>query len=708
MVVFEDLKKELDTYLSPQNIELIKEAYFVASDAHKFQFRHSGEPFIIHPLSVAIILSKMKMDYKCIIAAILHDILEDTPITNKSLCSLFGEEVLELVVGVSKLTKINIISPDEQYAENLYKMIIAMTKDIRVILIKLADRLHNIRTLEYLGKEKLKKKAKETLEIYTPIANRLGMNEFKIEMEDLCFKNLFPWRYKVLTREIEKNKESNIKDIELTISNITDELKKKNFNDFDVLEINQGIHYLYNKMKIENENLLHLFNKFVIKIIVNNVDQCYRTLGILHSLYKPFINKFKDYISIPKENGYQALHSSLFGPNGSVIEAHICTRAMDRVGKNGIASDWLYKPGEYNVNTASFRISEWIKSLLEIQQTAGNSMEFIEHLKDDLFPDELYVFTPRGKIIKLPAKSTPVDFAYKVHTEVGNKCIGVKIDREFSPLNQILKSGQTIEIITSSEIYPNANWLNFVVTGRARSKIRHYMRNLTITDSVKLGKQLVLNAIDELNFNLVQKDVEKIINFVINDNNQKHFHIYKSVSNGTQLAHSVILKILNFNKNKNIDKDDLYIFKSPRKNIIIGNDNTSLIVFAKCCCPIPNDKILGIFQQGKGIIAHRSDCIKLSENQKNIENHIFLKWSKDINKQFESIINIVAKDKIGFLARLGMIVAMHNSNISNISVIKTDGALNIFRITISISNKDSVLKIINRVRKLENVSKVYR
>ncbi|MFU8797758.1 MAG: RelA/SpoT family protein, partial [Gammaproteobacteria bacterium] len=494
--LFAELREELETYLTPEQIRVIYQAYRLAADAHEGQLRQSGEAYISHPLAVARILASMRLDYQSILVAILHDVIEDTGIQKESLATFFGEEVAELVDGVTKLTQMKVGNRAEAQAENFRKMILAMVRDIRVILVKLADRLHNMRTLSGLPIEKKRRIARETLEIHAPIANRLGMHNFRIELEDLSFASLYPFRYHVLNEVVRNARGGPRKE---TISHIKNALKNclemHSLSPSSITGRQKHLYGIYQKMKYKHLSLSEIMDVFGFRIVVDSVDACYRALGAVHSLYKPVPERFKDYIAIPKVNGYQSLHTTLFGPHGVPIEIQIRTADMEYIANNGIAAHWLYKTGEEDcvASDAEIRMREWLKGLMELQSNTGNSLEFIEHVKIDLYPDEVYVFTPKGAIIELPSGATAVDFAYAVHSDLGDHCIGVKIDRRLAPLSTPLVNGQTVEVIIAPKNSPNPTWLNFVVTGKARSHIRHFLKNQKREDSIILGKQLITN-----------------------------------------------------------------------------------------------------------------------------------------------------------------------------------------------------------------------
>lgn len=488
MKYFKKLRKELEKYLSLDSIERISYAYDFSHRAHFGQFRHTGEPYITHPLAVALILAEMRMDEQTILAAILHDVLEDTSVQKQELEDIFGQEVAELVDGVSKLTLIKFETKAQAQAENFRKMIMAMAKDIRVILVKLADRLHNMRTLSTLPEDKCRRIVSETLEIYAPIAHRLGINEIRVAYEELAFQALYPRRYEILKKAREKiigNRHGILHEIELALQ---DRLNQCGLTSVSIISRQKHLFSIYKKMREKHLSFFEVMDIYGFRVIVDSIDMCYRVLGAFHTLYKPMHTRFKDYIAIPKSNGYQSLHTGLFTPYGLPLEIQIRTQSMDQWAEHGIAAHWLYKTGEKLTNPAYLRAREWIKTVLEMQNHEGNALEFIENVKRDLFPHEVYVFTPKGNIMELPEGATAVDFAYAVHSDIGNKCIAVKIDKKMKSLNTCLESGQTIDIIRAPSAHPNPAWLNFVVTAKAKSAIKHYLKLNSIPLEDKSGK----------------------------------------------------------------------------------------------------------------------------------------------------------------------------------------------------------------------------
>ena len=546
MFAFTDLRDQLALYLSEEQVDLITQAYTRAAKAHEGQKRYTGEPYISHPVEVARILAGMHMDHQCIMAAMLHDVIEDTAIDKLELTRLFGEKVAELVDGVSKLKQIIFESRELAQAENFRKMMLAMAQDIRVILIKLADRLHNMRTLGAVPNEKRRRIALETLEIYAPIAHRLGMNHMRVEFEDLGFAALYPLRYRVLKESVRRARGNRKALIRIIEKEIKTKLQETGLKDFAVWGREKHLYSLYKKMHKKRLSLSEVMDVYAFRIILNLPQECYLTLGVVHSTYKPIARRFKDYIAIPKGNGYQSLHTTLIGPHGVPIEVQIRTQEMEHLAENGIAAHWLYKTAEKE--TAHIHTREWLKGLLDIQKNTGNPLEFIENVKIDLFSEAVYVFTPKGNILSLPQGATPVDFAYMVHTDIGNSCVGSKIDRRLAPLSTRLRNGQTIEIITAKGAHPNPAWLSFAVTGKARSNIRHWLKNQERTESQDLGRRLIHSVLQDSNITLEDFD-ETVLADILKD-----FHItsieelFEEVGLGKRMAPLVAQRLLSYQR----------------------------------------------------------------------------------------------------------------------------------------------------------------
>lgn len=701
MLQFAEMSNQLAEYLNKEQVELVALAYAMAEKAHSGQTRSSGDPYITHPVAVAQILADMHMDYQSIISAMLHDVLEDTTVSKQEIAITFGDKVAELVDGVSKLAQLKFESRAEAQAENLRKMMLAMARDIRVILIKLADRLHNMRTLESLPREKQRRIALETLEIYAPIANRLGMNNFRVEFEDLGFAYLYPVRYRVLKEAVRKAR-GNRKEI---INSIEEELQKKIKNEgietSRIIGREKHLYSLYRKMRFKDLSLSEIMDVYALRIVVKDVDACYRVLGMVHGMYKPVHGRFKDYIAVPKVNGYQSLHTTVLGPHGVPVEIQIRTEEMDYMAENGISAHWLYKSfaNDNSGNEAEIRAREWLKGLLELQNNTGSSLEFIEHVKIDLYPDEVYVFTPTGEILSLPSGATCVDFAYSVHTDVGNSCIAAKIDRRLVPLSSRLSSGQTIEIITADGAHPNPAWLSFVVTGKARSNIRHWLKTQQISESIQLGKRLIERALSALSLTL---DTIAEENFVRVATELKLFNkeqLFEEIGLGNQMAPLVARRLA---------------VESP------GGDNPNVaplaikgtegmaVSYAKCCRPLPGDPILGFLSAGRGMVIHRDNCNNVSEVRRFPEKYVFVQWADEVIGEFAVNLRVDVLNKRGVLATLANALSDCNANIENVHVEERDERHSALIFLILIKDRKHLAQVIRRLRSISVVIKVSR
>lgn len=703
MGYFTDLEKALEQYMDADQVDMVKQAYLVARAAHKGQKRRSGEPYITHPVAAAMILSEMKMDPQSIMATLLHDVLEDTPLPREELAEQFGEDVAALVDGVSKLTKIKFESRAQEQAENFRKMVLAMVQDIRVIIVKLADRLHNMRTIDFLAPEKRRRIARETLEIYAPIANRLGMHQFYVELEDLGFQHRYPMRYKVLNEAVTRalgNRRGIIEEIE---SKIIKSLKQGEINTIRVYGRRKHLYSIYKKMQNKSASFAEIMDVNGFRVVVENVDACYRALGVVHQLFKPVPERFKDYIAIPKVNGYQSLHTTLFGPYGVPIEVQIRTRDMDEVANNGIAAHWIYKQKGSQTDAAQARAQQWIRSLLEMQQSTGSSLEFIETVKIDLFPDEVYVFTPSGDIMELPRGATAVDFAYAVHSDIGNACVAAKINRRLAPLSQQLTNGQSVEVITAPGAYPNPAWLNFVATGKARSNIRHFLKGQQRVESISLGMRLLNEALNEVQHSLNDYEQERL-NSIATDLGHKDFDdLLHAIGLGNQVAQVVAQHFLH----KEDEVQEAADIKSP--SIEIRGTEGMVVQYAECCRPVPGDHIIGYLQAGRGIIVHVESCGKIDKLRlHHPERLINMLWEDDIKGEFLVDLLVQVANKRGVLALLASSIADAQANIDNISVDTSDGLHNNVFLTLTVRDRTHLARVMRRVRSLSPVVKITR
>ncbi len=700
MPALDRLSGQLSTYLSSDQVNAVRRAYYYAEQAHDGQLRSSGEHYVTHPLAVATILADMHMDHQSLMAAMLHDVIEDTGIPKEALVAQFGDSVAELVDGVSKLTQMKFGTKAEAQAENFQKMAMAMARDIRVILVKLADRLHNMRTLGALNAEKRRRIAKETLEIYAPIANRLGMNRIYAEFEDLGFKAMYPMRAARIQSAV-KNSRGNRKEIVQKIQESIAHCLEREGLPGEVSGREKHLYSIYQKMRGKRKAFAEIMDVYAFRIVVDKVDTCYRVLGAVHNLYKPFPGRFKDYIAIPKANGYQSLHTTLFGMHGVPIEIQIRTKEMEELANNGIAAHWLYKTEEDGRRNNHARARQWVKGLLELQQNAGNSLEFIENVKIDLFPDEVYVFTPKGRIMELPKGSTPVDFAYAVHTDVGNTCIACRVNRRLAPLSQALESGATVEIISAPNTQPNPNWLNFVVTGKARTHIRHALKQQRREESVSLGARLLSKALD--NLGVRYEDIsEARLQALLKENHQdERDDLLEEIGLGNRTAHVIARRLLS------TEESAANPLATDGPLVIRGTEGL-VLNYARCCTPIPGDLIVGHLSAGKGMVVHRDSCKNISELRNNPEKCIPLTWAKDIDSEFNVELRIELAHQRGLIALLAGTISEADANIDKINVDERDGRISIIHLGISVRDRVHLARIIRKLRGLAGVSRITR
>lgn len=699
---FTELKRELEQYMEPWQIEKCQQAYVVAEKAHEGQMRRSGEPYITHPVAAALILAHMRLDHETIMATLLHDVVEDTGMRKEELTELFGEQVTALVDGVTKLTKITFETRAEAQAENFRKMVLAMVKDIRVIIVKLADRYHNMKTLGVMPTQKRRRIAIETLEIYAPIANRLGMHALYVGLEDLGFQALYPMRHRAIKSAVEKSRGNRKEltqqietDLEKAVSGLSIPYQH-------VFGRQKHLYGIYRKMRGKKASFAEISDVFAFRVITDNIDSCYRVLGALHQIYKPVPQRFKDYIGIPKANGYQSLHTTLFGPFGIPLEVQIRTQEMDKVAENGVAAHWIYKSAGMEINEAQLRAREWVQRLLEMQRSTGNSLEFIENVKIDLFPDEVYVFTPKGEILELPKGATPVDFAYTVHSDVGNHCVAAKINRRLVPLSAELTNGQTIEIVTSSTANPNPSWLSFVVTGKARSKIRQFIKSQQHAESVILGKRLLEQSLRE-NDSDYSKIPKETLQALLQDTRYKSMDdLLYAIAVGNEMAMVIAKRLLHQDLNTNT------VSPQPRQPLAIRGTEGMVLNFASCCQPIPGDSIVGKFQPGRGIVVHTNDCSTILRGGKQNTQYLPLRWDEQVAGDYWVDITVEVANQRGVLAALATAISEADSNIGNISVDPRDGMYNAVTFSISVKNRKHLAKVVRKLRAVKMVSRLYR
>lgn len=698
-----DLCAELETYLEPEHIKEVYRAYLFGAEAHDGQVRKSGEPYIYHPLAVARTMGEMHMDHQAIVAAILHDVMEDTTTSKERILSEFGQDVADLVDGVSKLTHLQFKSDTEKQAENFRKMMLAITRDIRVILIKLADRLHNMRTIGVMRPDKRTRIAKETLEIYAPIAQRLGMNKIRLELEQLGFAARHPYRFAVLEAALRRargSRRESMQKIEAAISHrlVTAGIEAR------VLGREKGLYSIYRKMREKRLAFAQVVDVFAVRVVVPNLDTCYRALGIVHNLYKPVPGRFKDYIAIPKSNGYQSLHTILFGPHGVPIEIQIRSMEMDRVAESGIAAHWQYKAGDGLAATAQSRARDWLKDVLEIQNSVANSIEFLENVKVDLFPDEVYTFTPRGEIMVLPRGATPVDFAYAIHSDIGNHCVAAKINQQLAPLSSRLQSGQSVEILTAPNARPNPAWLSFVVTGRARSGIRHCLKHLQQGEARIVGRRLIDKALASLGQNLTQISPIRIDQILDSMQLPDMDSLLGEIGLGNRMASIVARQLVG----QEVKEEDINVIGPVGGSLQVKGTEGLVIQYGRCCHPIPGDPVIGLLSAGRGLVIHRENCRNLLEQRERSDRTVALEWSSEPGAEFNVAIRAQTANRRGALAEMAGIIADHGSNIEHITFNERDGHTTGMTFTITVRDRHHLAQIIRSLRRMQDVLRIQR
>jgi GTP pyrophosphokinase len=695
------LFKEWSGYLKPEDLTQLESAYHFSKAAHEGQYRKSGEPYISHPLAVADILAQWHMDPQALTAALLHDVTEDTAVTKTEISRNFGNPVAELVDGVSKLDKIEFETQEKAQAENFRKMLLAMARDVRVILIKLADRLHNMRTLDAVEPSKRRRIARETLEIYAPIANRLGLNSIYQELEDLAFRHLYPDRYRVLAKAV-KAARGNRREV---VSKVLEAVRRRlneNSVDCHVHGREKHLYSIYRKMREKHLSFAQVLDVFAFRIVVKDVQSCYLALGALHGIYKPIPGKFKDYIAIPKANGYQSLHTTLFGPFGSPIEIQIRTHEMHKIAEAGVASHWLYRTSDASLSELQQKTHQWLQSLIEMQSEAGDSVEFLEHLKVDLFPDEVYVFTPRGQIMALPRGATAVDFAYAVHTDIGNRCVAVKINQELMPLRTELKNGDRVEIITAAHAKPNPLWLNFVVTAKARSHIRHFVKTMHFQESVQLGERLLNQALAGFKSSLADIREQQWQRLLNESSAKSRQHLLSDIGLGKRLSAVIARQLLSLGSPGPLESG------APGTVVIRGSEGMA-VQFAKCCKPIPGDPIIGLISKGQGMVIHTHDCPVLGKTRPDPDRLLDVQWDQETRKAFEVSIKLVVANQRGVLAKVAAEISGAGSNIQNVAVDPEDeGTYTTMHFTLQVSNRLHLARIMRTLRSIPEVIRISR
>jgi GTP pyrophosphokinase len=694
------LLQEVAAYLKPEDVAAVESALAFSAAAHHGQLRQSGEPYVSHPIAVARILTPLHMDTQAIIAALLHDVVEDTDVSLEDVTEKFGKSVADMVEGLSKLDKLQFETQEDAQAENFRKMLMAMARDVRIILIKLADRLHNMRTLGAVSVEKSQRIARETMEIYAPIANRLGLNTLFQELQDLCFMYLHPNRYSVLSKAL-KVARGNRREV---VGQILDAIKQRleeNSIKAEVKGREKHLYGIYQKMQTKHLAFSQVLDIYGFRVLVDDVPSCYLALGALHGLYKPFPGKFKDYIAIPKANGYQSLHTALFGPFGTPIEVQIRTVEMNKIAEAGVASHWLYKTSKTPINELHQKTHQWLQSLLESLSQSGDSVEFLEHLKIDLFPDEVYVFSPKGKIFALPRGATAVDFAYNVHTDVGNRCVAVKVNYELVPLRTELKNGDRVEITTAPLAHPNPAWLSYVVTSRARSAIRHALKTMHLDESAKLGERLLSQALSSLGLKL-QDIPDACWDRLINETSAKsRQEIFADIGLGRRL-NMVIARQL-----AKVGETSVHETNGTNSTVTILGTEGMAIQFAKCCRPIPGDPIIGVIKPGQGLTIHTHDCPSLRKGRSGTEEWLDVAWDKNINKLFEVSIKLIVANQRGVLAKVASSIAEAESNIENVHF-SNEGEYTALYFTLQVNNRIHLATVMRNLRKISEVIRITR
>ena len=701
MLQVSDLCGLAEAYLTPEQVKEIYRSYLFGSRAHEGQQRASGEPYIQHPLQVARILTEMRLDAPTIIAAILHDVIEDTRTAKDQIVQEFGEEVAELVDGVSKLTHLRFQSKAEAQAENFRKMMLAMSRDIRVILIKLADRLHNMRTLSALDARKRRLIARETLDIYAPIANRVGLNRIRTELEDLGFEALYPRRYRVFTVRMKRARKIRKQAVKRLEDGVRRRLRQEGLTG-KVSNRERHAYSLYRKMRDKGLSLSEVLDLHAFRITVDTADTCYRVLGVLHSLYKPVPGRFKDYIALPKPNGYQSLHTVLFGPFGAPIEFQIRTRMMDAVAETGIAAHWIHNSGNAGASTAEKHTREWIKGLLEIQTQAGDSIEFLENVKVDLFPKEIYVYTPAGDIMALPRGACPVDLAYAVHTEVGNTCVAASVDGHEVPLHSTLSNGQTVKVMTDPDSRPSANWLDFVVTGKARAGVRSYLKQLKTEEAVRLGRRLLGQSLTQESLGLDEVCPDRLASLLDELHLTSLDGLLEEIGLGKRLAPLIARRLVPGRSTAGTDRT-----RSDQPLYIRGSEGM-VISFGKCCYPIPGDAIVGHVSAGRGLVVHVRGCRNAREHAGRPENWVEVAWESGIDGEFPVGIRVDVANRKGMLATVAAAIAERDSNIENVSMENRDALTATLDFVINVRDRLHLARIIRHIRRLGEASRIAR
>ncbi|MBI5329580.1 MAG: bifunctional (p)ppGpp synthetase/guanosine-3',5'-bis(diphosphate) 3'-pyrophosphohydrolase [Betaproteobacteria bacterium] len=687
------------SYLKEADLDLLKLAYQFSERAHAGQYRKDGAPYFTHPLAVAELLAGWHLDVQTLMAALLHDVVEDTGVRHADIVERFGKQVATLVDGVTKLDKIQFESKAEAQAENFRKMLLAMARDVRVILVKLADRLHNMRTLDAMRPEQIHRIAQETLEIYAPIANRLGLNKVYQELEDIAFLHLHPNRYRVIEKAVKAAKGNRKEVVEKIRAAIEQKLAGCHINAL-VKGREKHLNSIYRKMHDKHLSFSEVFDIYGFRVVVEDIPNCYLTLGALHGLYKPIPGKFKDYIAIPKPNGYQSLHTTLFGPFGAPLEVQIRSQDMHRIAEAGVASHWLYKTGDAPLSDVQRKTHQWLQSLLDIQADSRDSTEFLEHIKVDLFPDEVYVFTPKGRIIALPRGATAVDFAYSVHTDVGNHCVGGKINGEFMPLSTPLRNGDRVEILTSESARPNPAWAHFAHTGKARAHIRSALKKTHRHESISLGEQLLGQALRALGgedaATLSNAQWEKLAK----ESGRHHEDTLSDIGLGKKLAFVVARQLLS--------RDSDQTTRRPHGPMLIRGAEGVAVRLGKCCHPIPGDPIIGQIKKEQGLVIHTHDCPQVRNYRADPDRWVDVAWATELEKLFDVSIRVTVANQRGVLAKVAASISNEGSDIDNVHMEEETGNYTNLFFTVKVQNRLHLARLMRDLRSLPEVVRIQR
>ena len=702
---FGHLKSKLEAYLKPEDIGLIEAAYHFSADAHEGQFRSSGDPYISHPVAVADIVADWRLDAQAMTAALLHDVMEDTHISKQEIAERFGKVAAELVDGLSKLDKIEFRSRKEAQAENFRKMLLAMASDLRVILIKLADRLHNMRTLNHVRPEKRRRIATETLDIYAPIANRLGLNTLYRELQELSFEHKYPMRFRVLSRAVKAARGNRREVVGKVLKALEERLPQWGIA-ADINGREKHLFSIYRKMVEKNLSFSQVLDIYGFRVIVPDVPTCYMAIGALHSLYKPVPGKFKDYISIPKANGYQSLHTTLIGPFGTPIEIQVRTPEMHHIADAGVASHWLYKDDEKTLTELEQRTHNWLQSLLELQNTSAEATEFLEHVKIDLFPSEVYVFTPQGKILSLPRGSTPVDFAYAVHTDIGNRCVACRINTDLMPLRTHLRNGDQVEIITAAHANPNPAWLSYVRTGKARAQIRHFLKNAQNEESIALGERLLNQSLRPHGLTLGQISTFAWDRFLKDRGMRSKKEVFSEIGLGKRLPVIVARRLVHAQEQES-GRPDVIKPKSMSPIHISGSEGIA-VQFGNCCQPIPGDPIIGVIRKGKGLEVHRHDCTAVAKVRGDRGRWVDVEWEPTDGRLFNATLRVITREGRGVLARVANAISEADCNIQNVSMDTEQGIYFALNLTIEVRDRMHLATVMRGVRRVSEVMRIGR